>query len=85
MNDWHNIYITDKTGKKFFNTSASPMSTMSEIRHLTRHLEAIKAGNAAYAKVGIDQATAKLMLDDEPYQSMEEILDDDDLLAELFD
>lgn len=82
MNNWHNIYITDKTGKKFFNTSASPMSTMSEIRNLTRHLEAIKLGDEAYARIGIDQATAKLMLDDEPYQSMEEILDDD-LLAEL--
>lgn len=84
MDNWHNVYITDKTGKKFFNTSASPMSTMSEIRNLTRHLEAIKLGDEAYAKVGIDQATVKLMLDDEPYQSMEEILDDD-LLAELFD
>ena len=82
MNNWHNVYITDKTGNKFFNTSASPMSTMSEIRNLTRHLEAIKAGNAAYVKVGIDQATAKLMLDGEPWQSMDQILDDE-LLAEL--
>ena len=82
MNDWHNVYITDKTGKKFFNTNASPMSTMSEIRNLTRHLEAVKAGSAAYAKVGIDQATAKLMLDGEPWQSMEDILDDE-LLEEL--
>lgn len=86
MNDWHNIYITDKTGEKFFNTNASPMSTMSEIRNLKRHIEAIKCGNAAYANVGIDRATAVLMLDDEPYgcQGMEDVLDDD-LLAELFD
>lgn len=82
MNDWHNVYITDKTGNKFFNTSASPMSTMSEIRNLTRHLEAVKAGSAAYAKVGIDQATAKLMLDGEAWQSMDQILDDE-LLEEL--
>lgn len=84
MNDWHNIYITDKTGKKFFNTNASPMSTMSEVRNLKRHLEAIKSNNPAYTKVGVDQASAALMLDGSPYQSMEEILDDD-LLAELFD
>ena len=82
MNDWHNVYITDKTGKKFFNTSASPMSTMSEIRNLASHLEAVKAGSAAYAKVGIDQDTAKLMLDGEPWQSIDEILDDE-LLEEL--
>ena len=84
MNDWHTIYITDKTGKKFFNTNASPMSTMSGIRNLKRHLEAIKSGNPSYAKVSVDQATAVLMLDGQPYQSMEEILDDD-LLKELFD
>ncbi len=84
MDNWHNIYITDKTGKKLFNTNASPMSTMSEIRNLTRHLEAVKAGSAAYAKVGIDQATAKLMLDGEPWKNMDQILDDE-LLAELFD
>lgn len=84
MNDWHSIYITDKSGKKFFNTQTSPMSTMSEIRNLKRHLEAIKSGNPSYSKVAVDQATAVLMLDGSPYQSMEEILDDD-LLAELFD
>ena len=84
MNDWHNIYITDKTGEKFFSTQASPMATMSEIRNIKRHLEAIKSNSPAYAKVKIDQASAVLMLDDKPYQSMEEILDDD-LLAELFD
>ena len=58
------------------------MSTMSEIRNLTRHLEAVKAGSAAYANVGIDQATAKLMLDGEQWQSMDQILDDE-LLEEL--
>ena len=82
MNDWHNIYITDKTGKKFFNTTASPMSTMSEIKNITRHLEGIKSGNKLYTKVGVDSSTAVLMLDDSPYQTMDDILDDD-LLAEL--
>ena len=84
MNDWHSIYITDKTGKKFFSTQASPMSTMSEIRNLTRHLEAIKAGSKFYAKVNIDQATAVLMLDGTQYKTVDDILDDD-LLAELFE
>ena len=84
MTDWHNVYITDKTGKKFFNTQASPMSTMSEIRNLTRHLEAIKAGSKLYAKVGVDQDSAVLMLDGTQYKTVDDILDDD-LLSELFD
>jgi hypothetical protein len=79
MNDWHNIHITDKTGEKFFNTDAS-MSTMSEIRNLIRHLDAIKAGSKGYEFV--DSATAILMLDGQTYQTLEDILDDD-LLAEL--
>jgi hypothetical protein len=86
MDNWHNIYITDCTGKKFFNTSASPMSTMSEIRNLKRHLDAIKAGKLAYVNVGVDKDTAVLMLDGTPYhgasQSMGDILDDD-LLNDL--
>lgn len=83
MSDWHNVYITDKTGNKFWNETVCPSGTMSAIRNLTRHLEAIKANNPAYAKVGIDSASAVLMLDGEPYQSIDDILDDDDLLAEL--
>lgn len=81
-NDWHTIYITDVTGKKFFNTQASPMSTASEIKNIKRHLDAIKAGSKAYDKVGIDKASAQLMLDDSPYQTIDDILDDD-LLNEL--
>jgi len=76
MDNWHNIYITDCTGKKFFNTNASPMSTMSEIRNLKRHLDAIKSGDKAYSKVSVDKDTAILMLDGTPYQSMDDILDD---------
>ena len=82
MNEWHNIHITDKTGQKFFNTEASSMSTMSEIRNLSRHLEQIKAKNPHYANVKIDAETAVLMLDGSPYQSIDNILDDD-LLNEL--
>ena len=80
---WHNLHITDKTGQKFFNTNASPMSTMSEIHNLTRHLEAIKAYAKGYEFV--DSASAMLMLDGEPYGTMDDILDDDSLLAELFE
>ena len=83
MNDWHNVYITDKTGQKFFNTNASHMSTMSEVRNLNRHLEAIKANAKGYEFV--DSASATLMLDGEPYGTMMDDILDDDLLAELLD
>lgn len=86
MDKWHSIYITDKTGKKFFNTNASPMATMSEIRNLTRHLDAIKQGVKQYENIGIDAVTAILMLDGEEYKSIDSILDDDDdLLSQLLD
>lgn len=83
MTTWHTIYITDCTGKKFFNTQTSPMSTASEIKNISRHLDGIKAGSKAYDKVGIDKASAVLMLDDSPYQTIDDICDDD-LFNELF-
>ena len=85
MTTWHNIYITDASGAKFFNTNASPLATASEIKNITRHLEAIKGGSKAYAKVGCDAASAVLMLDGFPYGTTSiDAICDEDLLAELF-
>lgn len=85
MNTWHNIYITDASGAKFFNTNASPLATASEIKNITRHLEAIKEGAASHKNVKVDRATAVLMLDGVPYgtTSIDDILDDE-FFAELF-
>ena len=80
MDSWHNIFITDKTGVKFFNTVASPMSTDSEIKNLMRHLNAIKE-NQKYLP-SIDSKTAILMLDNTQFQSIDDIMNDD-LLLEL--
>jgi len=84
MSEWHNVYLTDKSGKKFFNSSCSPMSTISEIKNLTRHLDSIKAGCKGYDF--IDKESAELMLDGTSYYgksvSLDDILDDD-LLKEL--
>ena len=82
MTTWHNVYITDCTGKKFFNTQASPMSTMSEIKNLTRHIDAIKSGSSQYGF--IDKESAQLMLDDVPYGAqVSDEIDIDTLLDEL--
>ncbi|MNW16264.1 hypothetical protein D3C71_2150580 [compost metagenome] len=55
------------------------MSTMSEIKNITRHLEAIKAKRKGYELVGVDAETAQLMLDGTPYgvqdMSIDDILD----------
>jgi hypothetical protein len=74
---WRNVYITDKSGEKTWNTTASPMSTISEIRNLKRHLELAKEFPQNYRF--LDLATAVIMLDGQPYQ-----MPDDELLAELF-
>lgn len=82
MNNWHNLCITDKSGKVMFNTTASPMSTMSEIRNLKQHIVQAKANPKAYKF--LDVATAVIMLDGEVYSDpAESEFDADALLAEL--
>jgi hypothetical protein len=78
--DWHSLCITDKTGQEFFKCTASPMSTMSEIRNLKRHIKQAKASPKAYAF--LDVATAVVMLDGAPYDQPS-TLDADALLKEL--
>ncbi len=80
MNDWHNVYITDKTGKKGFNTVASPMSTMSEIRNLKRHIEQVKRHPEHYKSFDVDSMV--LMIDGVPYGEPQNMTDDE-LLAKL--
>lgn len=67
MQDWHHISITDKTGKEFFKTVASPMSTASELKNLTQHLAAAKANPDAYHFLDID--SAYILLDGTPYNA----------------
>lgn len=75
------IYITDKTGKRFWNTNVTDEWSQGERKNLNRHLAAILAGNKAYAKVGIDRATARIV--DDSVDVEIDTMSDDDLLAEL--
>lgn len=77
---WGNVYITDKTGRKMFNTVASPMSIMSEVKNLTRHIENARKYPAQYKFMDI--ASAQVMLDGEPYGAQNS-MSDDELLAAL--
>jgi hypothetical protein len=78
--EWHNIYITDKSGRKMWNTTASPMSTISEIRNLKQHLTAAAKHPEQYPS--LDLATAVIMLDGEPYGEPL-TMTDDEFLKEL--
>lgn len=79
-NDWHKIWITDKNGGEHFNTIASPMSIMSEIRNLKRHIECAKNNKNAYKFLDAD--TAQVIVDGEPWTSCNAV-SDDQLLAAL--
>lgn len=79
-NEWHNIYIMDKSGRKMWDTTASPMSTMSEIKNLQRHLEAAARHPEQYKN--LDLATAVIMLDGDVYGEAL-TMNDDELLKDL--
>lgn len=81
INTWHSICITDKTGQEFFKTTASPMSTMSEIRNMKRHIAQAKASPEAYSFLDVD--TAVIILDGVLYGEAGGDIDVDALLREL--
>ena len=58
-----NLYITDKTGRKRWNTHCGYGFHEGEQRNLQRHLDNLKARHPAYAKVDIDLESAKLVLE----------------------
>lgn len=84
MTDWNNIYITDKSGKEMFKCTASPMSTMPEIRNLKRHIEQAKAHPEAYSFMDADSAVVVLngVVYSEPQATLS-VDDLDNMLAEL--
>ncbi len=83
--NWHKLCITDKSEQEYFKCTASPMSTMSEIRNLQRHIEQAKQRPDMYKM--LDSGTAVVMLDGSPYgDAKQERWSDaqyDDILKEL--
>lgn len=68
-NQWHKLCITDKTGKEFFKTTASPMSTPSELKNLGKHLQLAKANKFPGAYTFLDIDSAYILLDGVPYNA----------------
>jgi hypothetical protein len=65
MNATVNLYLTDNTGKKFWNTSCGAGYSSGEEHNLRGHLARIKAGHKAYANVQIDRESARFVYEGE--------------------
>lgn len=70
------MYITDKSGKRFWRTNVDSQYASGERANLKRHLSYIKDGRKGYES--FDSASAKIVEIGEECD-----LSDDDLLAEL--
>lgn len=65
MSNTVNLYITDNTGKKFWNTSCGAGYSSGEEHNLRGHLARIKEGHKAYAKCGVDRESARFVYEGE--------------------
>lgn len=59
------LYLTDKSGKRFWNTLCGVGYGSGERHNLERHLAYIKSRHPAYAKCQIDPETA-VLVDESP-------------------
>lgn len=73
------VYITDKTGKRFFNTNCSVEYKQPEIRNLQRHLDQAKKYPQHYHF--LDIPTARIV--DESAGDIDFNMPDEQLLKEL--
>ena len=82
MSESVNIYITDKTGGKFFKTNCSVAYMDSVVRDLQRHLD--QAANQPLHYSFLDLSSAKIVDDLEILEDFGDYkLTDEDLLSEL--
>lgn len=77
------IFITDYTGKRFWNTQVSVGFAAGERKNLARHLAMIQARRPAYDRCGVDYATARIEEELENHEIVE-YMSDDELLNNLF-
>ena len=77
------IYITDRTGRKFWNTRVAAGFAAGERNNLARHLAMIQARRPAYDKCGVHPTSAHIVEEMEDHEKIEQ-MSDDVLLQELF-
>lgn len=78
-----NLCITDKSGKKFWNTTVSAAWAQGERRNLARHLAAIKSKHPTYEGCGVDAESARVVEELDRFDEQETQMSDDELLAQL--
>jgi hypothetical protein len=65
VSDTVTLYLTDKTGKRFWETRCGAGYSSGEEHNLRGHLARIQAGHKAYANVGIDRESARFVYEGE--------------------
>lgn len=78
LKDTTTIYLTDKTGRKMFNTLCSTQYASSERRNLERHIAQAKATPERYSFLDVETVRI-VQVDANPLPDMT----DDEILAEL--
>jgi hypothetical protein len=72
------IFITDKSGKKFWNTEVTAAFASGERANFSKRMAAIKSGKLSF----IDAATAQIVEEMSGYDAVDS-MSDDELLAAL--
>jgi hypothetical protein len=67
------LYLTDKTGERFWETHCGVGYSSGEEHNLRGHLARIKAGHKAYANVPIDRESARFVYEGPPAPTADEI------------
>lgn len=67
------LYLTDKTGARFWVTHCGAGYSTGEEHNLQGHLARIKAGHKAYAKCAIDRESARFVYEGPPAPTVAEI------------
>jgi len=90
IDDSVNVYITDKTGKKRYNTTCGRMFAMSEVRNLRLKLEQAKKYPSHFHFLDVD--SARVVIPENigdagipciPVTGIETTMTNDELLSEL--
>lgn len=73
MTNTATMYLTDKTGKRFWVTHCGAGYSAGEERNLRGHLARIKEGHKAYANVQIDRDSARFVYEGPAAPTVDEI------------
>lgn len=79
--EWHEVWITDKSDRRFFNETSDPLGTPGTIREKRRKIQLLLSRPDICPM--IDRQTIKVMLDGEEYATPSPAESDESLLSDL--